>query len=400
MIELLVTAHGLSRELVWDRWRILADEYPVSVTLVVPERWESYWFNEREVLSPEPVREDNFRVITLPTTDVEDWSSYFFRSIDNELRELEPDVIYSLHEEHIFVNHQWLLYRNIWCPDAKFIFFSMNALGVPKDEWHQKLRWWHLERNAEAALGHYPGCKRSLRQAGFERPIFMQTQIGLSENLFYPDTAARNAVREELGFDDEFVVGFTGRLVEEKGIFDLIEAMPLEETDWRLLIVGDGDMRGEVEDRIANCGFEHRAHMMGFVEQKEVARYMRAMDCYVLGSHTTDDWIDTFPLSPVQAMATEVPTVVSDSGALPFQVGDAGLVFPEKDVGTLKEHLRFLADNPEERRKIGEACREQVMSKFSAEALAENFFKILVQVYTGEYDYADEGEKYTQYKAH
>jgi len=227
----------------------------------------------------------------------------------------------------------------------------------------------------------------------------MQTQIGVNGELFQPDQEVRDRMRSELGFEDNFVIGYTGRLTRDKGVDTLLEALEGAEFDWKLLVVGDGDMRPDIEDRIAHNHWEHRVHITGYVPQTEVPRYMQAMDTFVLASKTQPHWVDTFPLSSVQAMACEVPIVISDSGALPFQVGDAGLVFPERNADALRERIRQLALNYKQRAELATAGRERSLERFGMETLADNFYKILQQVIQGEY-VLNVGNEYVQHEAY
>lgn len=377
---MVIVSHALAVESNRRRWELLEEEYPVEVSLIVPDRWVSEWFDERQAKEIQPIDNGGFRVIPLPVTDYENWGKYLFKSLDTEFRSIQPDVIYLIQDELSLVNQQVILYRNLWAPDAKIIFFSMNALGVNQDSWHHRFRWNRLRKNSEAALCHYPGCRNSLQDAGFDGPIYLQTQVGVNDRLFDVDEAGRRKTRGELGIAGSFVVGFVGRLVEDKGVDDLLEAFPLTDVDWSLLLVGDGDLRADLEEKVKREGWEDRVQFTGYVPQDDVPRYMRAMDALVLPSKTMPHWIDTFPLVPVQAMACGVPVVVSDSGALPFQVGDEGLVFPESDVPTLNEHLTRLASDKELRDRLSVAGRERSMEYFTTDVLADNFYEILRQV--------------------
>lgn len=399
MTELVVVDHSFIQQNLRRRWRLLAEHHPVDVTLIVPRLWRSDWLREEVEFRPKPVKESGYRVLPLPTTSNRDWMKYVFLSHDMGFRSIEPDLVHVQYASMALIHQQSILYRNLWASDAKYTFFTMNALGVPTQKLHHRLRWRRLKHQADAALGHYPGCKTSLREAQFEKPIYLQTSYGVDEFLYYPDPESRQEMREELGFEDQFVIGFVGRLTSDKGLDDLLEALPLHGIDWSLLIVGDGDMREDVEHEVRRNGWESRVKMTGYIPQQEVPKHMRAMDCYVLGSKSRDDWIDTFPRTLVQAMACEVPVVVSDSGSLPFQVQDAGLVYAEGDISGLRAHLMTLAEDTDLRRTLAERGSTQSVERFGQRALAEGFFEIIQQVISGDIEYNDEDE-HTSHKAY
>lgn len=399
MTEIVVVDHSFVETVQRKRWRLLAERHDVDVTLLVPRVWYSDWIREELEFRPDRIEEGNYEVRPLRTTSKRDWMKYFFISHDMGFRSVNPDLVHVQYAPMALIHHQALLCKQVWGSDTKYTFFTMNALGVPRERLDQRLRWQHLKRGADAALGHYPGCRDSLREAGFDKPIYLQTSYGVDEDLFAPDEAARAETRAELGFEDDFVIGFVGRLESDKGLDDLLGAVPLEGVDWSLLLIGDGDMREETERVIRRNGWEDRVEMTGYVPQEEVPRYMRAMDCYVLGSKTRDYWIDTFPRTIVQAMACEVPVIGSDSGALPFQVRDAGLIYPEGDINELRERLHQLADDADLRAELAERGRAQAVDRFGQRTLADGFYEIARQVIDDEIEYNDEDEE-IQYKAY
>lgn len=393
MIDIVVVDHSFVETSHRTRWRLLAERHDVNVTLLVPREWYSDWLREEVEYHPDRIDQGPYDVRPLPTTSKRDWMKYFFISHDMGFQSHDPDLVHVQYAPMALIHHQTLLYRRLWGSDIKYTFFTMDALGVPRERLDQRLRWKHLKRGADAALGHYPGCRDSLRAAGFEKPIYLQTSYGVDEDLFAPDAESRAEMRAELGFEDDFVIGFVGRLDADKGLDDLLEAVPLEGVDWSLLLVGDGDMREETEQVIRHNDWEDRVEMTGYVPHEEVPRYMRAMDCYVLGSKTRDHWIDTFPRTIVQAMACEVPVVGSDSGAIPFQVRDAGLLYPEGDVAKLRERLHCLAADDDFRADLAERGRTQTVKRFGQRVLADGFYKIARQVIDDEIQYNDEDEQ-------
>lgn len=399
MIKLVVIDHSFFEPTYRKRWKLLAKRHPVEVTLLVPKVWKFDWFGETAIYEPDPVADGNYRVVPLPTTTKQNWSKYFFLSPDAKFREIDPDVIHIQHSEMALIHHQIIPYKKLWASDATITFFTMNALGVRQEKWHQRFRWRHLKNNVQAALCHYPGCRESLRDAAFEKPIYQQTSYGVDEDLFAADSTEREEVREELGVSDSFVIGYAGRLTADKGVDDLLATLPLDGVDWSLLLLGDGEMWDDIGELVRNEGWEDRVILPGFVEKDVVARYMKAMDVYVLGSKTRENWIDTFPRSIVEAMATEIPVIGSDSGAIPYQVGDAGIIYPEGDVSALKAHLTELASDPARRERLGEQGRKASVSRFGQRTLADNFYKILQQLHTDDIRYNEGGES-CQYKAY
>jgi glycosyltransferase involved in cell wall biosynthesis len=305
---------------------------------------------------------------------------YLFVSADVGLRDFAPDLIHVQHSEMTLVHHQLLTYKRVWAPDAAYTFHSMNALGVPDERVDQRVRWRHLRAGADAALCHYPGVRRSLQSGGFRKPIHIQTSYGVDEGVFRPDAEVRREVRDELALDGQFVIGFAGRLDRRKGIDTLLEALPAGASEWSLLLVGDGPMREEIDAIADKPAYDGRIIVTGYRRHAAVARYMQAMDCFVHGSRTTATWIDTFPRAVVEAMATGVPVIGSDSGAIPHQLGDAGIVVPEGDPESLSAAIETLAGDPQRRQRLGSAGRRRAVEQFGQRALADGFYEIMHEV--------------------
>ena len=131
LIKILIISHAFVQEVNHRRWRRLAQDKEYEVHLLVPKYWESRWFSEKTVFTPEAVHDDNFYVHPMSTTSVRNWVKYCFKSLDGKFRQIKPDLIYIIHEESTLIHHQIYLYRKIFAPKAKIIFFSMNAMGVP-----------------------------------------------------------------------------------------------------------------------------------------------------------------------------------------------------------------------------------------------------------------------------
>ena len=127
-MKIAIISHALVQEVCQNRWKLLAEEYGHEVHLIVPKLWISTWFGNKTVFEANEVHNHNFHVHTLPTTSTSRWDRYFFLSFDAKLRSIKPDIIYIIHEESIWVHHQIYLYRKLWAPDAKIIFFSIEFI--------------------------------------------------------------------------------------------------------------------------------------------------------------------------------------------------------------------------------------------------------------------------------
>jgi len=384
-IKLAVISHALVQDVCQKRWKVLAEHYPVDVALIVPAVWRSRWFGREVVFRQRLIKRGHFNVRPYPTTTTRYWGKYLFRSLDVGLRDIRPDVIYVIQEEMLWIHQQMIFLRQRDAPQARMLFFSMNALGVSQRRWDQRWRWNRVRKNYDAALCHYPGGLKSLKDAGFDKPVFIQTQIGVDEELYKPVDDLRASMRRHLGIQDSFVIGYAGRLTRDKGLDILLEAVTSISGRWKLLLIGNGDYRQEIQDFFKKRGWANRVIFVDAVGQGDVAPYLRAMDCFVIGSRTRPFWVDTFPNALVQAMACGVPAIGSDSGAIPFIMQDAGTVVPEGRPVDLAEALRDYMQNDQKRKKAAQKARERAVQLAGMQALSRDFYDILGQVMTGDF---------------
>ena len=190
-----------------------------------------------------------------------------------------------------------------------------------------------------------------------------------------PDTFSRPA--DEAG---TLRIAFVGRLVEEKGVGDLIEAVAGLHSDWSLAVVGDGPTRRKLEDQTRRLGVANRVSFRGSVPHPEVASLWPSIDVLVLPSRTTPHWAEQFGHVLVEAMAHGVTVLGSSSGAIPEVIGDAGVVVPEGDEVALREALEQLVTNRNTLREFAARGNKRVRQLYTDDAIAERtiaFWKIL-----------------------
>ncbi len=173
-----------------------------------------------------------------------------------------------------------------------------------------------------------------------------------------------------------FTIGYAGRLVESKGLKDLLEAVRHLEAPVELLLIGDGEQRGELEGQSIPGS---RVKVLDDVSHAEMAGAYARLDVVALPSHTTPTWKEQFGRVIVEALWCGVPVVGSDSGEIPWLIGltGGGLVFPEGDSGALADRLEQLRRSPELRRELAGNGRAVVERMFTVPAATDPFEAML-----------------------
>lgn len=167
---------------------------------------------------------------------------------------------------------------------------------------------------------------------------------------------------------EAFVVGSVGRLTSQKAPLDLVEGFAVvarARADARLVLVGDGPLRREIEALVEALGLADRVRLTGL--RRDVPQLLRAFDVFAL----TSRW-EGLPRVFPQAMAAGLPIVATRvDGALDAIVdGETGDLVDVGDVAGLGRALLALAEDPARRRRMGEAGRARV-DEFSAARMVQ-----------------------------
>lgn len=183
-------------------------------------------------------------------------------------------------------------------------------------------RW--LERAALHAAAGISACNdaaaRIVERKGF-RGRARTIPLGIDLAEFTPASDQPGAA------DGTITVGFVGRLVPEKGVLVLLDALT-HDRRLRARIAGDGPLAASLPLEITKRGLTDRVELVGGLDPREVPPFYRTLDVLAVPSLPTPSWTEQFGRVVVEAMATGVPVVSSDGGALPEVVQDAGIVVP------------------------------------------------------------------------
>jgi glycosyltransferase involved in cell wall biosynthesis len=175
------------------------------------------------------------------------------------------------------------------------------------------------------------------------------------------------------------VVGFLGRFVPEKGLAVLTAALDRAAAPWRALIVGSGPEEAAIR-RWAHAQSGRAAVVTG-AGHADVPGWLNAMDVLCAPSLTRPSWREQFGRMLIEAMASGVPVVASDSGEIPAVVGDAGVVVPEGDAPAWTRALDALLGDPARRSALAAAGRARAESTYAWPVVARRhlaFFEELV----------------------
>jgi glycosyltransferase involved in cell wall biosynthesis len=284
-----------------------------------------------------------------------------YRTPDFGMLRFRPHLIHAEEEPDSLAALQIALARWLFAPKAKLLLYTWQNVNRPLK---RAVRWVMglTLRSADGVLCANREAVALLRRRGYTGMTEVVPAIGVNTRVFQP-CAARPS-------EGRFRVGYAGRLVAEKGLDTLIEAVGHLEAPAELLLIGEGAARPALEARVRAGGLSARVQFRPPVVPARLAGELCGLDTLVLPSRTTPVWKEQFGRVLTEAMACGVPVVGSDSGAIPEVIGDAGLIFPEGDAVALAACLHQLKLDATLRRELAVRGMARVGRLYSQERIA------------------------------
>lgn len=174
---------------------------------------------------------------------------------------------------------------------------------------------------------------------------------------------------------DQFVILYSGKLIEKKRPLDLLHAFQLlENSNAVLFFLGDGLLRGEIETEIQNSNIKN-VIISGFINQSEIGKIYNMADVFVMCSGIGETW----GLSVNEAMNFGLPVVVSDTCGSAHDLvldGSNGFKFKEGNIAELKNKLELLSNDKSLCIRFGEKSSEIIMD-FSHHITVQNISEVI-----------------------
>jgi glycosyltransferase involved in cell wall biosynthesis len=167
-----------------------------------------------------------------------------------------------------------------------------------------------------------------------------------------------------------------GRVVPERGIDLLLEALAEVFGEWRLRIVGSGPEQEALEAQAQRLGLSARIEWLGGLPRHDLGPLWSEIDVVVAPSRSTPTWIEPTGSIILEAMSHGIAVVVSRSGALPGVVGEAGMIVDEDDRPALSRALQGLVEQPGRTRELGAAARKRLLEQYGFGPIAERTVRL------------------------
>lgn len=210
---------------------------------------------------------------------------------------------------------------------------------------------------------------------------------GADAKAFHVEQVQADRVRAQLNLGREDVMILAvGRMVYKKGFSFLVDAMPkiLQRTPHaRLVLVGYGDLRDELEQRARALGLNGHVTFAGQVKRQDIPAYFAASDIVSVPSVRDEAGnVDGLPNVVLEGMAAGKPIVASNIAGFPDVIGhgESGLLVPEKDSDAIANAVVQLASDADLRERLGAHGRAQVHDNLNWDTVARRFIAVYERV--------------------
>lgn len=316
------------------------------------------WKDERGVQPLERAFTRGYRLETTPIWLNGHFHLHVYPALGRAMRAFCPDVVHI--DEEPYNAATWGALYAARRVGAKALFFTWQNIDrayPPPFRWGER---WVLD-HADAAIAGTEGAASVWRGKGFARPLAVIPQFGIDPEVFAPAPARPHR---------PFTIGAVARLVPEKGI-DLLLRAAAQIDGAHVRVIGGGPERAALVRLAEALGIADRVTFIDQQPSTAMPEHFRAFDVLAVPSRTLPNWKEQFgPRASVEAMASGVPVVGADSGAIPDVLGATGLIVPEGDADALAAALRRVRDDPDLARHLAQAGRARALAHYTHEQVA------------------------------
>ena len=361
----------VSKALVVGAYQRKAEEIArcgVDLTVLIPP----FWRDSRGQQTAEALHVSNYRLQIAPVRFNGRFHFHYYPTIAGELARLQPDLLHMDEEPYNFATwHALRAATRRKIPATFFTWQNLNRRYPPPFSWMEQANY----RRAPIAIAGNDDASTVLRGKGYAGEIAVIPQFGVDPETFSPGPRHDTT-------DEPFVIGYAGGLLPEKGVDLLLRACAGLDTDWRLLLAGEGDEQPALQQLAGELGIAERVSFVGRIASQAMADFYRRLDVLVLPSRSTPNWKEQFGRVLIEAMACGVPVIGSDSGEIPHVIGDAGLIFPEDDIDALAGQLKRLHEQPTLAAELAQRGRNRVLTHFTMQSVAQRTVEVYEKLCT------------------
>lgn len=373
-----------------------------AIAVTYPDKFFSYMTKDTiEGITYHHINIKNNFLLTLSIIRLIYTMHQFKNKVKNLIQNIKPDIIQS--------HSPWIVglaglslskfYRIPFIYEVRGLW-EETELALNKDRgiiayYHSKI-WAYISKfidnfilkRADAVVVISQGLKRDiikrrLRRLKIDHAKIFVVKNGVDTSLFYP-IEKDMAILDDLKIKNEVVIGYISSIRKIEGLDFLIKAVKkLNQKNIKVIIVGDGDERKNLELLVKKLNLEDTVIFVGKVPHNEIRRYYSIIDIFVIPR--TKDYVCQVvtPLKPLEAMAMGKCLLISNVGGLTELVNnkETGMVFEAENIEDLSTKLVYLIENKNIREELAESALSWVKKERDWIKLVETYTDIYKEVY-------------------
>lgn len=254
--------------------------------------------------------------------------------------------------------------------------------GLEPIKYPYRYAMWHLRNPASAPI--YMLCSSAYTSGDYAKfGLFFDRTYKWG---YFPEVKRYDDIGAMITRKKSASILWAGRLIEWKHPdAAILVAANLHRAgyDFELNIIGSGTMEQQLQNLIISKGLEHHVHMLGSMSPEKVREHMEKSEIFLFTSDRKEGWGAVLN----ESMNSGCAVVGSHAiGSVPFLLkdGENGLIYRDGDVDALYTKVRWLLDNADARKRIGEAAYKTMTTQWNAENAASRFLRIAQAASNGE----------------
>lgn len=362
----------------------------VKVNVIVPKKikLDSVYADKGFLMGANKDIEPSYNLIPIDLVNVYRYSLGFcIFQLFKAIKKTNPDIIYVLEEYTSFHTTQAIFCRNILykrkVPILTYTFqniqfkpslvrFSFKDLKGAIKKIIYPLIFKYNRKYVDGVIGVSTEAINNAKD--FKRNVPTKRIFwGVDFSSFYPKE--RNRCRRKVSIPEDIkLVGYFGRIIEEKGLDKLSEAISKLEKHY-LMLIGNGNYEQRLKRIIDSLGIKDKVYFYNTINNNKLVDYYNCLDVFVLPSQVTSSWKEQYGRVLVEAMACNIAVIGSSSGAIPEILNGypKHLIFREGNVSDLVDKIKKI-----EKLKLTEDFNAQeFLTKFGV----ENFVSKHIEFY-------------------
>lgn len=226
-------------------------------------------------------------------------------------------------------------------------------------------------------------ARQNLENEGIESSKIDVIYNSVNLSFFSPGNKDSELMAKLNITNNDKLILFVGKLTSWKNPFTILYAAKLlfkKKLPIKVLFAGRGAQKQNLQNMACFLGLRDRVIFLDFIENAELNKYYRLADVFVMPSLSTLMWEDHFPFAVIEAMASGLPVIVTNSGGMPELIGDVGRIYPQGNYRELSRHLYEILIDEQLRSSMAVNSRQRAEEMFNNKKNSMKIYSVFQKV--------------------